>query len=125
MALRIGTYFADGKIKSFEDGQFKIITGSYIGNGGIKSVTTEYLGKPFQPKYIEIIDVTSPWHRSIKIDVLPGENFMRSRVQGDSANTTMIYETSNGITITSTGFVVGSRPSINRDGSTFFYLAIG
>lgn len=104
----------------------KIATGSYTGNGNSQSITCSFNGKNFQPKMIEIIDITSTVYRSIKIDTMAGSDYMRSQYSVSFGGNSMVWVASGqGITITSTGFTVGNQPSINNNTNTYKWIAIG
>jgi hypothetical protein len=104
----------------------KIATGTYTGNGSSQSITCSFGGKNFQPKYIEIVDVSGTVYRSIKIDTMNGSDYMRSQNSVGFAGNSVVWVTSGqGITITSTGFSVGNEPSINNNGDTYRWIALG
>jgi len=83
-----------------------VATGSYTGNGASQSITVGW-----QPKHIIII--SDKGKVSIKNDFMPDDDF--------SHNGT--WETTGGITITSTGFDVGDINGINKKNDTFYWTA--
>jgi len=101
------------------DSRARIATGTYTGNGSSQTITVG-----FQPKYIEIVDVTGTVYRSIKIDTMPASDFMRTNTVIFLTDV-VVYVTTGGITITSTGFTVGNQASINNSGDTYRWVAIG
>lgn len=111
-------------------GFVKIATGSYTGNGTSQSIVCQWAYYDgvltFQPAYIEIVDVTEVVYRSIKMRSMPGSDYMRSVYSVSlGGNTVTLITSGQGITITSTGFSVGSEPSINNNGNTYCWFAIG
>ena len=102
------------KWSHFANGSF-INTGTYIGNG-----TSQQFALKFTPKLI-IIFVESTKEIMLKIDQFSGSEFYQT-VGGTGL---WAYETANGITISSLQFSVGSSSTINNNGVTYKYLAIG
>lgn len=91
-------------------------TGSYTGNGSSQTITIGW-----QPALVLIAS-----HRTggpgggrgftMKVAAMSGDD-----VQGNS--TEAEYKTTNGVTLTSTGFSVGSDQEYNHSGETFSYIA--
>lgn len=99
--------------------------GGYTGNGTSQDILTAIDGEVFQPFMVEIIDITSVVYRSIKLIDMPGDDFLRSQNSVSLRGNSVVYETTNGITITSTGFSVGSSPAINNNGNSYRWMAWG
>lgn len=98
--------------------RFLTASGSYTGNGGTQAVTVGW-----QPKAVVIMGSrssgsTTTRAASFKTDTMPGDGFMR--VGSGSA-----WVLSNGITLTGSGFSLGSLNYLNRNGWTFYWLAFG
>ncbi len=92
-----------------------IETGSYTGNGGTSTVTIGW-----QPALVVIHSTAGTAANralSIKSDSMPGDDFME-------CGTVAIATTTNGITLTSTGFQVGSDAAINTSTQTYYWMAI-
>ena len=92
-------------------------TGSYGGNSGTQSFV---LG--FQPAAIWIVNdrttgTTANRAECLKLAPMSGATYM-------SNNSNATIKTTNGITINSDGFSVGSNDDINDTGSTYYWTAI-
>ena len=92
-------------------------SGEYVGNGGTQSISIGW-----QPAMVMIVTTRTggpagqrAW--SVKMATMPGDDFA-------SCNATADWKTTNGITLTSDGFDVGSNPEINRNGDTIHWWAV-
>ena len=105
--------FQDNKIKNV-DGIHK--TGNYTGNG-----TSQSIDVGFQPKTLKIIrwNETYPCEAQ-KNDQMQGDDYLRINSDG-----TPVIDLANGITLTETGFDLGSDSTINADGNTYYWEAYG
>ena len=91
-------------------------TGTYTGNGTSQSITVG-----FQPKILRIFrwNETYP-NQALKNDQMAGDDYLRINSDG-----TPVIDLANGITLTSTGFDLGSDSTINSDGNTYYWEAYG
>lgn len=92
-------------------------TGSYTGNGGTQTITIGW-----QPAAVIIVSARSggpPGGRgaNIKTTDMAGDQFF-------SLNTDAEMRSGNGVTLTSTGFSLGSDQLVNHGGETFHWWAI-
>lgn len=96
----------------------RIATGTYTGTGSAISVT---LG--FKPKYIRIINITDGDVRAEYIDTMTAAH-VALEVDSGSGTTDLSNATSNGITLSSSGFSVGTNSSLNESDKVYHYVAI-
>jgi hypothetical protein len=91
-------------------------TGNYTGNGTSQSVDVG-----FQPKIVKIFrwNETYP-NKAEKNDQMDGDDYLRTNSDG-----TPYIDFANGITLTETGFDLGSDSTINSDGNTYYWEAYG
>lgn len=90
----------------------QIVVGTYTGTGAAQSIT---LG--FKPKSIRIFNVTDG---DIFVDHL------RSFTNGSSiATSTAVAAVTNAVTLTPTGFSVGTDASVSESAKVFHYVAFG
>lgn len=94
-----------------------IETGSYTGNGGTQSITIGW-----QPAYVEIVSTRTTGSAGtravgVKLADHPGDDWLENAGAAG-------FITANGVTLTSTGFSVGSDSSINQNNITFHWKAI-
>lgn len=92
-------------------------SGSYAGNGGTQTITIGW-----QPAVVYITSDRSsgpPSGRSISLknDQMPGDDFLSNNADAE-------FILTNGVTLTSTGFSVGSEQNVNQSGATFYWWAI-
>lgn len=92
-----------------------IDTGSYSGNGSSQTITIGW-----QPALVMVVSTRTSGPGagravSFKLPGMASANSMFNNVEAD-------YDT-NGVTITSTGFSVGSEDGLNRSGVTFYWMA--
>lgn len=86
-----------------------IETGSYTGNETARSIVVGW-----QPRLLYIGGTT---RFNTKDEGMSGDDWLRK-------TTTLVYETTNGVTLTSTGFDLGTDSDINLNSAVFYWLAI-
>lgn len=92
-----------------------ILNGSYTGNGTTQSVVTN-----FRPRGVRIIDWTEGGDIIVcKDDQMPDAQSIFDKTVGAALMRAKILN--GGITITDTGFTVGSSDYVNKDGHTFHW----
>lgn len=89
-----------------------IASGTYTGNGTSQSITIGW-----QPKFIIINNQSSGEASCYKTDGMAGDDFIQYASNAE-------IHTTFGVTITSTGFSVGSRADINGSGDPLSWIAI-
>ena len=101
--------FYDGTIWTY---QARTKTGSYTGNG-----TSQSIAVGFNPKIIKIYNTSAP-EFMLKNDQFVDDDFLKIEA------TRFILKTANGITLTTTGFDLGSSSVINNNAVSYLYEAI-
>ena len=91
----------------------EIKTGTYAGTGSLVTVT---LG--FTPKYLRILNITDGTETIDFIDTMTAATDIKT-------DTAVAGVTTNGITLTTGGFTVGTDGAANTSGKTYHYFAIG
>lgn len=91
--------------------------GTYSGNGSTQSISIGW-----QPAVVIILSSRRGGPAtgrafSLKTTTMAGDDFLASNTAGE-------YVTTNGVTLTSTGFDLGSEDQVNRNTVDFFWLAI-
>lgn len=85
--------------------------GTYVGNGTSRPVDVGW-----QPALVVISASAGTVQQSYKTIDMPGDDYM-------ACSTASVFTTTNGITITSTGFSVGSGAGVNGNGNTYYWQA--
>lgn len=91
----------------------EIKTGTYTGTGAALSVVTG-----FKPKFLMLVNITDGTVVSLQTDTMAdGKNI--------SIDTEVALEASQGVTLTPTGFTLGTGATVNANEKVFHYVAIG
>lgn len=91
----------------------QVATGSYSGTGAAQTIT---LG--FRPTFVMLFNNTDGDVASFYIDGLAADKNI-------SIDTETALEASNGITVSATGFSLGTGATVNENAKTFLYFAVG
>lgn len=90
-----------------------VMAGSFTGTGSSQDIQVGY-----KPKMVRLFNASDP-ALAFHTDSMPALSFFS---QEDSATA---YTTSQGVTLTNSGFTVGTDVQINADGDTIHWIAIG
>lgn len=92
-------------------------TGTYTGNGGSQNII---IGPDWSPTLVIIMSnssVAASAGITLKLNAMPGSTCAVFQ-------TAVVNTTTNGITVLSTGFNVGSNGNINTAGITYYWIAV-
>lgn len=90
-----------------------VSVGAFIATGS--AITIAKVG--FKPRLVLLINVDDPG-LAVHIEGMPAA---AAFIHTDATSS---YVTSNGVTLTDTGFTVGTDANLNTDGEQVFYMAI-
>ena len=90
-----------------------LVTGAFTGTGSL--ITVGSVG--FRPKRVTLINLTDPAH-GVHLDSMAADSVL-------VGTTTFAAVTSDGVTLTDTGFTVGTDANFNTSGEVVYWCAEG